>query len=57
MAKVYVSSTFIDLQECRRQVSLVLRRMGHDDVAMEYYVAEDQRPIDKCLKDVAACDL
>jgi len=57
MAKVYVSSTFLDLQEHRRQVSSVIRRMGHEDVAMEYYVAEDQRPVDRCLSDVAECDL
>jgi len=57
MAKVYVSSTYADLQECREQVRLVLRRMGHEDVAMEYYVSEDQRPVDKCLDDIAACDL
>jgi hypothetical protein len=57
MAKVYVSSTFLDLQDCREQVMRVLRAMGHEDMAMEYYVAEDQRPVDKCLSDVAACDL
>ncbi|MDZ7292298.1 MAG: DUF4062 domain-containing protein [candidate division KSB1 bacterium] len=57
MAKVYVSSTYLDLQDYRRQVSSVIRRMGHEDVAMEYYVAEDQRPVDRCLSDVAACDL
>ncbi len=57
MAKIYVSSTYLDLQDCRRQVELVIRRMGHEDVAMEYYVAEDQRPVDKCLADVAACDV
>jgi GTPase SAR1 family protein len=57
MAKVYVSSTFIDLQEYREKVRTVLRRMGHEDVAMEYYVAEDQRPVERCLSDVAACDL
>ena len=57
MAKVYVSSTFIDLQDCRRQVSLVLRRMEFEDVAMEYYVAGSQRPVEKCLADVAASDL
>jgi len=57
MAKIYISSTYLDLQEYRRQVSLVLRRLGHEDVAMEYYVAEDQRPVDRCLSDVAACDL
>jgi cell division protein FtsZ len=31
--------------------------MGHEDIAMEYYVAENQRPLDKCLKDIASCDL
>ncbi len=57
MAKIYVSSTYLDLQDYRTQVERVIRRMGHEDVAMEYYVAEDQRPVDRCLSDVAACDL
>ena len=57
MAKVYVSSTFQDLQEHREKVRAVLRRMGHEDVAMEYYVAGTERPLDKCLADVAACDV
>src|SRR5919201_6159566 len=57
MAKIYVSSTYLDLQEYRAQVERVIRRMGHEDVAMEYYVAEDMRPVDRCLADVAACDL
>ena len=57
MAKIFVSSTFKDLKECREKVRLVLRRMKHEDVAMEYYVAEDKRPVDKCLEDVAACDI
>jgi hypothetical protein len=57
MAKVYVSSTYQDLQDYRRRVSLALRAMGHEDVAMEYYVAEDKRPVEKCLEDVAGCDV
>ena len=57
MAKIYVSSTFLDLQEHRIQVERVIRRMGHEDVAMEYYVAEDMRPVAKCLADVAMCDV
>lgn len=44
MAKIYVSSTFVDLQECRERVSKMLRQMGNEDMAMEYYVAEDKRP-------------
>jgi hypothetical protein len=31
--------------------------MSHEDIAMEYYVAEDKRPVDKCLEDVTSCDL
>ena len=57
MAKVYVSSTFVDLEAYREKVEKVLRRMGHTDVAMEYYVAEDRRPVNRCLKDVAESDL
>src|SRR5660397_114170 len=57
MARIYVSSTFNDLKEFREHVRLQLRQMGHEDIAMEYYVAENQRPLDKCLKDVATCDL
>lgn len=57
MAKVYVSSTFLDLKECRERLRILLRRMGHEDVAMEYYVAGDERPVEKCLADVEACDL
>ncbi len=57
MAKIYVSSTYTDLQEYREKVRLVLRRLDYEDVAMEYYVAEEQRPIAKCLEDVTACDL
>jgi hypothetical protein len=57
MARVYVSSTFSDLQECREQVRLTLRRMDHEDMAMEYYTAEESRPLDKCLRDVDVCEL
>ena len=57
MAKVYVSSTFEDLRECREKVRLVLQRLRHVDVAMETYVAGPERPPDKCVADVAASDL
>ena len=57
MARIYVSSTFKDLKECRDQVIHLLRRMRHEVVAMEDYTAEEQWPADKCLADVAACDL
>ena len=57
MLRIFVSSTYIDLKGCREKVRTVLRRMGHQDVAMEYFVAEDQRPLDKCLRDVETSDL
>ena len=57
MARVYVSSTFSDLRDCREQVRLTLKRMDHDDVAMEYYTAEEVRPLDRCLRDVEVSDL
>ncbi len=57
MAKIYVSSTYNDLQQHRTEVCRVLRRLRHDLVAMEDYVACDERPVDKCLTDVACSDL
>src|ERR1700730_353795 len=53
----YLSSTYSDLKECREVVYDTLRKMRYDVIAMEDYVATDQRPLEKCLADVAACDL
>jgi hypothetical protein len=57
VARVYVSSTSGDLEEQRKAVSEALRRLEHVDVAMEYYVAEDRPPLDRCLTDVRSCDV
>jgi hypothetical protein len=57
MARIYISSTYSDLVEAREAVYGALRKMRHEVVAMEDYVAADQRPLDKCLADVAACDI
>ena len=35
----------------------MLRQMKHDVIAMEDYVATDQRPLEKCLADVVMSDL
>ena len=56
MATFYLSSTFLDLKECREEVARTLRLMGHSVVGMEDYVAEGQVPLKKCLEDVAKCD-
>jgi len=57
MTNIFISSTFKDLKDHRERVSSVIRKMGHEDIAMEYYGAEDKRPLDKCLEDVAICDV
>jgi tetratricopeptide (TPR) repeat protein len=57
VVKIYISSTFEDLKEYREAVYRALRKMRHDVIAMEDYVATDQRPIQKCLEDVASCDI
>jgi tetratricopeptide (TPR) repeat protein len=57
VARIYVSSTYGDLKEHREKADRALRRLDHDVVAMENYVAADQRPLAKCLEDVAGCDL
>ena len=55
MAKIYISSTYGDLKDYREKVYHALLQWGHQVIAMEDYVASDQRPLDKCLADVAGC--
>jgi hypothetical protein len=55
--KIYLSSTFEDLKTHRLEVGRQLRRMRHDVIGMEDYVASDNRPVDKCVADVEACDI
>jgi|GEM_PF-1406787 len=54
---IYLSSTYEDLKDYRRVVFEALRQSGYDVIAMEDYVATDQRPVDKCLKDVERANL
>jgi hypothetical protein len=55
--KVYLSSTFKDLEDHRRYADRAMRSLGLDVVAMEDYVARDERPVERCLADVEAADL
>lgn len=57
MTRAYLSSTYSDLRDCREAVRVALTRQSVDLLAMEGYVANDERPLDKCLADVAKCDL
>jgi hypothetical protein len=55
MSSIYISSTYEDLQEHRRAVSEVVRRLQHEPIGMEDYHAADERPLDRCLRDVRRC--
>src|SRR6188474_1678975 len=55
--RIYLSSTFNDLKQHRETVIQSLRRAGDHVVNMEDYAASDQRPLDKCRADIAACDV
>lgn len=57
MAKIFLSATYEDLVEYRSVVYHTLRQMRHDAISMEDYPASDDRPLGKCLADVAACDI
>jgi serine/threonine-protein kinase len=57
MAKIYISSTYVDLKEEREAAAQAVRRLGHQSIAMEDYVASDKRPVEKCLQDVRSCNV
>ena len=55
--KIYVSSTYQDLIDHRAAIDRTLRRMGHDVIGMEQYVAEGSKPIERCRADVLSADI
>jgi len=57
MSRVYISSTFTDLQDERRACRDAIRDLGHFPVGMEDYGAADERPLEYCLKDVRSCEV
>lgn len=48
--RVFVSSTFQDLEPYRQAVRDAIRRLGAIDVSMEHFGARDNRPKDECLR-------
>src|SRR3954463_8105538 len=54
--KVYISSTYRDLRAHRAAVDHALRRMGHDVIGMEQYVAEGTAPLARVQADVRGSD-
>lgn len=57
MARIYLSATYEDLKDYRDKVYRILRKLQHDVVSMEDYVASEAYPLHKCLNDVADCDV
>ncbi len=50
MLPIFLSSTFLDLEEHRASVREIIRQIGAVDIAMEHLGARDERPKDECLR-------
>jgi Domain of unknown function (DUF4062)/inactive STAND len=56
MARIYISSTSEDLREERDQVRNTIMAWHHEPAAMEWYGADEQAPVERCIDDVRKCD-
>jgi hypothetical protein len=54
---VFVSSTFLDLEEHRRLVQDAITRLEHGTRAMEFFGALPNSPREECLRSVRASDI
>ena len=55
--RIFVSSSFQDLQEYRHAAIRVLRQLGHEVVAMEDFVAASEVPLKQVLDKLERCEL
>ncbi len=55
--RVFLSSTFKDLADIRRQVDDALRVAGRDSSQMEFFAARPESPLEVSLKEVRASDI
>ncbi len=55
--RIFVSSSFQDLQDYRLAAIRVLRQLGHEVVAMEDFVAASEVPLKQMLDKVDRCEL
>ena len=53
--RIFVSSSFQDLQDYRLAAIRVLRQLGHEVVAMEDFVAGSEVPLKQMLDKVERC--
>ena len=57
MARIYLSSSFRDLEPQRAAVLTRLRAAGHATMAMEHYPASAGCPTGRCQTDAQTCDV
>jgi DNA-binding transcriptional regulator LsrR (DeoR family) len=57
VAKIFLSSTFKDLETYRKAVVSSLRKAGHTVDAMEDFPPVDERPVEECRRRVSESDL
>jgi hypothetical protein len=57
VAKVFLSSTFQDLKDYRDAVYVALRRLGHESMSVEDWVASEQKPLERSLTDLRDSDV
>ena len=55
--RVFISSTYEDLKQYRRAAAEACLSLGHLAVGMEDFSAEDERPVEKTLAEVAKADI
>src|ERR1700687_1859578 len=57
MARVYISSTWLDLKVEREVVRNAILRLGHKPAGIEAYTSSETPQLARCLEDVATCDV
>src|SRR5690606_31463427 len=55
--RVFLSSTYVDLVEYRKQAVEALARLGHESVYMEIFGARPAEPLIACADEIEACDI
>jgi len=55
--KVFLSSTYVDLIEHRKEAIEALARLGHHVIGMETFNARSEDPTKASLKEVGECEL
>lgn len=57
MNRVFVSSVYSSLKPVRREVVAALQKARYDVAAMELWAADDQPPLDVCLRELQRSDI